>query len=297
MPAITPAGATVPGVTHHRADVNGAQLHYVSAGTSGSPILLVHGWPETWWAFRKVMPLLAAEHRVFAVDLRGFGDSSAADGSYDTAASAEDLHQLVEQLGAGPVHFLCQDISGGLGFRFAATHPADVLSFTAVESTLAGFGLESLADVAHGGSWHVGFLAAPGGIPSMLLAGHERELLAGWAVPTMSAVKGAVTEDDIDEFTRSYARPHGWRGTEGLYQAVFTDDGPTRALAETQPLAVPVLTVDAGSAPFTEQTFRQVAAGSVTSVRLEGVGHLVAQEAPEALSAHLLEFTERVDHG
>jgi pimeloyl-ACP methyl ester carboxylesterase len=113
----------------------------------------------------------------------------------------------------------------------------------------------------------------------------------------MSAVKGAVTEDDIDEFTRSYARPHGWRGTEGLYQAVFTDDGQTRALAETQPLAVPVLTVDAASAPFTEQTFRQVAAGSVTSVRLEGVGHLVAQEAPEALSAHLLEFTERVDHG
>ena len=69
----------------------------------------------------------------------------------------------------------------------------------------------------------------------------------------------------------------------------------TRALAESQPLAVPVLTVDAASAPFTEQTFRQVAAGPVSSVRLEGVGHLVAQEAPEALSAAMLEFTDRVD--
>jgi pimeloyl-ACP methyl ester carboxylesterase len=296
MPTIAPAGATIPGVTHHRADVHGAQLHFVSAGTSGSPILLIHGWPETWWAFHKVIPILAATHRVFAVDLRGFGDSSTADGDYDAATAAEDMHHLVEHLGVGPVHVLCQDISGGLGFRFAATHPDDVLSFTAIESTLAGFGLESLADVAHGGSWHVGFLGAPG-IPTMLLAGHERELIADWAYPMMTAVQGSITEGDIDEFTRAYARPNGWRGTEGLYRSIFTDAGQTRALAESRPLTVPVLTVDAFSTSFTEQTFRQVAAGRVTSVRLKEVGHLVAQEAPEALAAAVLEFVERVDNG
>lgn len=296
MPVIAAAGATIPGVSHHLADVNGAQLHYVSAGTAGSPVLLVHGWPETWWAFRKLIPLLATAHQVFAVDLRGFGDSSNADGRYDAATSAEDLHHLVEYLGAGPVHVLCQDISGGLGFRFAATHPADVLSFTAIETTLAGFGLEGLADVNHGGSWHVGFLGAPG-IPGMLLAGHERELLSGWAYPMMTTVKDSVTEGDIDEFARTYARPDGWRGTAGLYQSVFSDAGQTRALAESQPLAVPVLTVDAVRAGFTEHTFRQVAARDVTAVRLEGVGHLVAQEAPEALADAMLEFTARVDNG
>src|SRR5580704_14998848 len=136
----TQAGPVLPGITHHHAEVNGTTLHYVGAWTSGSPVLLVHGFPETWWAFRKVIPLLAATHRVFAVDLRGFGDSSAADGSYDAATSAEDMHHLVEHLGAGPVHVLCQDLSGGLGFRFAAMHPADVLSFTAVEAALAGYG-------------------------------------------------------------------------------------------------------------------------------------------------------------
>jgi len=296
MPVVAPAGATIPGVTHHVADVNGARLHYVSAGTTGSAILLVHGWPETWWAFHKLIPLLATTHRVFAVDLRGFGDSGTADGDYDDATSAEDLHHLTGQLGAGPVHVLCQDISGGLGFRFAATHPDDVLSLTAVESTLAGYGLESLADVNHGGSWHVGFLAAPG-VPEMLLPGHERQLLAGWAYPLMTAVKDAVTEADIDEFTRSYARPGGWRGTAGLYQAVFADAGSTRALAEERPLTMPVLTVDAFSAPFTEQTFRQVSAGELTAVRLEGVGHFVAQEAPEALAAAVLDFVAHVDNG
>jgi pimeloyl-ACP methyl ester carboxylesterase len=296
MTVITPAGATIPGVTHHLADVNGARLHYVSAGASGSPVVLVHGWPESWWAFRKLIPLLAETHRVFAVDLRGFGDSSTADSGYDHATAAKDLHHLVRHLGAGPVHFLCQDASGGPGFRFAATHPDEVLSFIAVETTLVGYGLESFADVAHGGSWHVGFLGTPG-IPTLLLPGRERDLLAGWAYPMMTAVKGSVTEDDLDEFTRTYARQDGWRGTEGLYHSIFTDDGQTRALAEKQPLTVPVLTVASVSAPFTEQTFSQVTAGTVTSVRLEGVGHLVAQEAPEALSAAILEFTGHVDNG
>ncbi|MER7722937.1 alpha/beta hydrolase [Streptomyces sp. NPDC096323] len=296
MPTITPSGATVPGVTHHLADVNGTRLHYVSAGTHGSPVLLVHGWPETWWAFRKLIPLLARAHRVFALDLRGFGDSSNADTEYGEAVAAEDLHHLVQHIGAGPVHLLCQDISGGTGFRFAATHPEDVVSFTGVETALAGFGFEALADVNNHGSWHVGFLGAPG-IPGMLLPGHERALLADWAFPLMNGTAGSIDESDIDEFVRSYARPNAWRGTEGLYRGVFTDGAATRALAASHPITVPVLTVEgAGHGKITETTFRQVSAGEVTAVQLEGVGHLIAQEAPEALAATFLEFTGEVDH-
>jgi pimeloyl-ACP methyl ester carboxylesterase len=288
--------ATIPGVTHHQAELNGTRLHYVTAGTGGSPILLVHGWPETWWAFRKLMPLLAATHRVIAVDLRGFGDSSHAEGDYTEGAFAEDLHHLVGQLGLGPVHVLCQDISGGLTFRFAATHPGDVLSFTGVETSLTGFGLEALADVSNGGFWHIGFLGAPG-VPEMLLPGHEREFVAGWAYPAMTGVPGSVTEADFDEFLRTYARPGGWRGTAGLYQAVFSDGGRTRELAEAHPLTVPVLAVDATAAAGTERTLRRVAAAEVTAVRLEGVGHLVAQEGPEALAEVLLKFIDGIEAG
>src|SRR5215207_5619364 len=106
----TPSGATLPGVTHHGVVVNGTDLHYAAAGTGGSPILLVHGFPETWWTFRKLIPLLAARHRVYAVDLRGFGDSGNAPGRYDSATAAEDLHLLIEQLDVGPVHLTGQDI-------------------------------------------------------------------------------------------------------------------------------------------------------------------------------------------
>jgi pimeloyl-ACP methyl ester carboxylesterase len=90
MTTITPTGATIPEVTHHLARINGTELHYVSSGTNGPPILLVHGFPETWWAFHRVIPLLAARHRVYAVDLRGFGDSNVADAHHSSAVAADD---------------------------------------------------------------------------------------------------------------------------------------------------------------------------------------------------------------
>ncbi|AGL16791.1 alpha/beta hydrolase [Actinoplanes sp. N902-109] len=242
-----------------------------------------------------VIPLLAASHRVFAVDLRGFGDSGTDADAYDLAAMAADLHQLVEHLDVGPVHVTCQDISGGPVFRFAAEHPGDVLSFTAVETTLPGYGLELLADVTSGGSWHVGFLAAPG-IPELLLAGRERVLL-DWAVSMMTAVPGALTDADLDEFTRTYARPGGWRGTEGLYRSALAAGDHLRELAEARPLTVPVLAVDGVNAPFTERTMRRVTRGEVTAVTIPAVGHLIAQEAPAAFAATVGDFVASVDRG
>lgn len=306
MTVVPPAGATITGVTHHRTRLNGVDLHYVTAGSTGSTVLLVHGWPETWWAFRALVPLLAKTHHVVAVDLRGFGDSDTNDpediddpdntdaSDFDEQAFADDLHELVQHLGVGRVHLVAQDVSGGLAFRFAATHPDEVRSFTAIESSLAGFGLEALADVSAHGSWHVGFLGTPG-IPSLLLPGRERELLAEWAYPMMNATDGAILPADLDEFLRTYSRPGAWRGTEGLYRSLFTDDGATTALAEASPLTVPVLTIDGANAPFTELSFRPVAAADFTAIRIDGVGHLVAQEAPAALAEALLGFMGRID--
>lgn len=294
MPITSPIGATIPVVEHHLDDINGVPLHYVTAGDSGSPILLIHGWPETWYAFHRLIPLLAERHRVIAVDMRGFGDSGTEAETYGEATTVEDLHQLISQLGFGPTHVVCQDISGGVGFRLAADHPSDALSLTGIETTLAGFGLEMLADVLHGGSWHLAFFGTPG-IASMLMPGHERDLIAGWAYPLMTGPGGGISASTIDEMVRTYSRDHGWRGTEAIYRQLFVDEGATRARVEAHPVRVPVLAVDGISHPFTESTLRQVAAGEFEAVRVEGVGHLVAQEAPEILAETLLRFAQKVD--
>jgi pimeloyl-ACP methyl ester carboxylesterase len=286
--------ATIADVEHHTAPVNGTTLHYVSAGTQGSPLVLVHGFPESWWAFHKLIPLLATSHRVFAVDLRGFGDSATASDGFDSAVAAEDLHQFIQSLIVGPVHLTGQDISGGTVFRLAATHPEDVKSLTATEMGLAGFGLEGFGDITHGGSWHIGVLAAPG-IAEMLFTGREKEVLGQWAFPAMSAISGAITVDDIDEFVRVYSRTNGWRGAIGLYQSMLAEGATMKALAASNPLTVPALAVGGFAGPFTVGTLRQIVKGDVESVQLDGVGHYVALEAPEALADAILAFTGRVD--
>ena len=290
----TATQASLAGVTHHYAKVNGTKLRYVSAGTKGTPVLLVHGFPETWWTFRKLIPLLAASHRVYAVDLRGFGDSDNGPGAYDSKTSAEDLHSLIEQLKVGPVHLTGQDISGATVLRLATHHPQDVLSFTAIEMGLPGFGLEALADITHGGVWHIGLLAAPG-IPEMLLAGREREFLGQFAFPAMSATPGAITDADIAEFARTYSRPDGWRGAIGLYQSMLKEGAEIKSLVAAQPLRMPVLAVGAGGGGFTFGTLSQVAANEVKSVSLDGVGHYAALEAPEKLARAILDFARGVD--
>lgn len=178
-------------------------------------------------------------------------------------------------------------------YRLAAQHPDLVRSLVAIETALPGYGLELLADVANGGMWHVGFLAAPG-IPEMLLAGRERQFLAEYAFPAMSGTGGAISERDIDEFTRVYSRPNGLRGTTGFYASMLHEGNDIRALAAAGQLTMPVLAVDAGSGDFTRNTMTQIAT-EVTTVKLDGVGHLAALEAPDELAATLLNFYHQLD--
>jgi pimeloyl-ACP methyl ester carboxylesterase len=288
----TTHGATIPGVEHHLVSLNGTQLHYVSAGTSGSPVLLVHGFPETWWVFHKLIPLLSAHHRVFAPDLRGFGDSATAAAEHDSATAAQDLSELITRLDLGPVHLTGQDISGPTTFRVIATRPDLVRSYTAIETGLPGFGLEMLADVTHGGAWHIGVLAAPG-IPEMLLTGRERAFLADYALPSLCATPDAFTDQDIDELTRSYTRPDAFNGAAGLYRSMLREGEEIRTLA-SQHLTTPVLAIGGRSGDFTPATLRQVTQ-DVSSASIKGIGHYVAMEAPEGLADALLSFYRKID--
>jgi len=290
----TPASPGVPEVTHHRARVNGTTLHYVAAGTTGSPVLLVHGFPETWRAFRKLIPLLAAHHRVFAVDLRGFGDSDTAPGDYASTTSAEDLHQLIAHLGAGPVHLTGQDISGATVFRLAATHPEDVISLTAIESGLAGFGAEGLADVTHGGVWYIGALAAPG-IAGLLFEKEARAFIGEYLYPLYGVPSAAVSTADVTEFARTYGRPGGFSGAAGLYRSMLTEGEELRALSKDKPLQMPVTTIGSRGGEFTYAAFRGVTTREVTALQLDGVGHYVAMEAPEELAKAILGFVDGID--
>jgi pimeloyl-ACP methyl ester carboxylesterase len=268
---------------HETTEVNDTDLHYVTAGGSGSPVLLVHGFPETWTAFRKLIPLLAEHHRVYAVDVRGFGDSAVADESFSSAVAADDLHALIEKLSVGPMHVVGQDLSGSLVYRLARLHPEDVLSLTAVESGLAGFGAERLADVAHGGAWYIGALAAPA-VAGLLFESNARAFIGEYLYPMYGM---SVDAEAVSELARTYGRPGGFLGAAGLYRSMITEGDELRALATT-PLTVPVVAVGSRGGDFTHASFSAVTSRNVPALQLEGVGHYVAQEAPQPLADILL---------
>jgi len=286
--------ATIPDVRHETVSLNGTNLHYVRAGERGTAVLLVHGFPETWWAFHRLIPLLAARHRVYALDLRGFGDSDVADDDYSGAVAAEDLHALIQHLSLGPMHVLGQDLSGGAVYRLAAAHPESVASLTVVESALAGFGAEALADVTHGGVWYIGALAAPG-VAGLLFEKAAARFIGEYLYPLYGVPSTAVGASDIAEYARSYGRPGGFSGAAGLYRGMLTEGAELRALATDAPLQVPVTAIGSQGGTFTRSAFQGVTEREVSSIQLDGVGHYVAQQAPQLLAEALLETLAAVD--
>jgi pimeloyl-ACP methyl ester carboxylesterase len=222
------------------------------------------------------------------VDLRGFGDSDVADEDYSGAVAAEDLHALIEHLSVGAMHVVGQDVSGGVIYRLAATHPENVISLTAIESALAGFGAERLADVTHGGAWYIGALAAPG-IAGLLFEKEARAFIGEYLYPFYGAPSTAVSPDDVTEFARTYGRPGGFSGAAGLYRGMLTEGEELRTLAQDKPLQMPVTTIGSRGGKFTYAAFRGVTTQEVTALQLDGVGHYVAQEAPHPLADRLLE--------
>jgi pimeloyl-ACP methyl ester carboxylesterase len=127
----------------------------------------------------------------------------------------------------------------------------------------------------------------------MLLAGRERAFIAEYAIPSLCVTPGAFTSEDIDDLTRTYARPDGFRGATGLFRSMLREGDEIRELAARK-LAMPVLAVAGRSGEFTPATLRQVAS-DVSAVSLDGIGHYAAMEAPQQLADALLSFYDKAD--
>ena len=104
--------------SHHMASVNGIQLHYVMGG-EGDPVVLLHGYPQSWYEWRHIMPALAKNYTVIAPDVRGFGDSSKPITGYDGNTTAEDIYQLVSQLGFDNIFLVAHDVGAQTAYSFA----------------------------------------------------------------------------------------------------------------------------------------------------------------------------------
>lgn len=134
-----PQAAAPEGFEHRFAEVNGVRLHYVIGGR-GPAVVLVHGFPETWYAWRGVMPALAERHTVIAPDLRGIGESSLEESGYDKETLAEDVHGLVRSLGFEEVSVVGHDMGAMTAYAYARVYREEVSHLVIMSAALPGSG-------------------------------------------------------------------------------------------------------------------------------------------------------------
>ncbi|HEX2542080.1 MAG TPA: alpha/beta fold hydrolase [Caldimonas sp.] len=276
-------------IEHHHERLDGVELHYAAIG-DGEPVVLVHGWPSTWYEWRHVMPLLAAHHRVIAPDLRGLGDSSRPTEGYDKKTLAADLWQLLgERLALRPWHLVGHDWGGPVAFALAAAHPEAIATLSIVDVTLPGIG----PDISQGGKrWHHAFHMTPD-LPEALVRGRERAYL-GWFYEAFSWRRGAFAPADLDEYLRTYTEPGALEAGFALYRNIPRDASDNRALVDAGlRLTMPVLAVGGGRAEARgrgsepEQSLALVADDVIGAV-VPDCGHFVPEERPAELAALLM---------
>ena len=274
-------------VSVHRARVNGIELFYRRAG-NGEAVVLLHGCPQTSYAWRQVMPLLAEQYTVIAPDLRGLGNSERPAAGYDKATVGEDIATLVRELGFSRIFLVGHDIGATVAYACASAHPQLVRGLAMLES--GPIFDPALLDFSKGvGLWHVPFHMAPD-IPELLVTGRERAYLEQFF--RLAYDPGAITSADIDEYLRAYVSPGGLRAYFAYYRALPQDND--RVAASTL-LTTPVLALggETSLGAMVEASMHRVA-GRVQGDILERCGHWMPEERPAELAARLLTFFSEV---
>lgn len=272
-----------PGFRHAEAEVEGTRIHYL-AGGQGEPLVLLHGWPVTSYAWRKALPLLADRYAVIAPDMPGFADSPPTPAGYEKHGIARILRGLVRQLGWSRVDLVGHDMGGAVAYAYAAQYRDEVRRLVLAEAMLPGFGVEDLKAVP---AWHMGFAMAPG-LPEALTAGREREFL-DYFYRRGTRSPGAVAAADLDEYVRAYSLPGRMAAGFEYYRAFPRDAEWNRAQARNK-LAMPVLAVGAGHGARTGAALFRPVASDVREIMVPNSGHHVPDDCPAELAAALRAF-------
>jgi pimeloyl-ACP methyl ester carboxylesterase len=226
--------------THHKTMVNGFNMHYVKGG-KGDPVVLLHGWPETWYEWRDIIPeLIANNYTVIAPDMRGLGDSEKPQTGYDKKTIAEDVYQLVKKLGFSKIYLVAHDWGGPVAYSYAAAHPQDIQKMIIVDVPLPGIGVEEIANFSPNGLWHLSFHAVRD-LPEKLINGQE-DIYLNWFYDHYSYNQSAITAEDRGEYIEQYSKPGALRAGFEYYRAIFEDAQQNKEYAK-QKLDMPILTI------------------------------------------------------
>lgn len=273
---------------HRHADLGDVRLHYVTAG-SGFPVVLLHGWPQSWYEWRHIIPGLAERFQIIAPDLRGLGDSSRPAGGYDKKTVGGDIWRLVHDvLGLSAFHLVGHDWGGPTAYAVAAAHPEAVRKLAILDVTIPGDGSPNISQ--GGRRWHHAFHQTLD-LPEALIAGRE-DIYLGWFYRNYGA--RPLDDTEIAEYLRTYRQPGALRAGFSYYRAIPADIADNAAkVAAGFKLPMPVLALGGdrswGRGMEVADSLRRLAV-DVRGGVIENCGHWMPEEQPEALLWQLSGF-------
>ena len=269
-------------------DTGEVRLHAVIGG-DGPPLLLVHGWPETWYAWRYVMPALAKQYTVIAVDQRGAGLSDKPETGYDTVTGANDLIGLMDALGHDTFSIVGHDTGFAISYAVAADHPERVVRAALIDLPGPPGSTPApplfLPAPVNNKVWHLGFNRVEK-LPELIVLGNE----AAFYGYEFEIQGGNVSADAIAYYVDIVSRPGVLSGSLAWYRA-FDETLAQNDQRKATKIGMPVLAIG-GERSYGAHTGEamETLASDVTAVVIPGAGHWVAEEAPEALLDSLTGF-------
>jgi pimeloyl-ACP methyl ester carboxylesterase len=291
---VDPAAATLGDAFVSRtASVNGTSLHYVRGG-SGPGLILLHGFPQDWSVFRRIMPRLARMFTVAAVDLRGVGGSAATPSGYDAVSLAEDIRQLAGHLGLERPFVAGHDNGGMVAYALARVHPQSTRGVMILDVPIPGLATWEQAK-ADPMLWHFGFHQTPS-VPERLIAGREAIYFREVFFNRFAHNPAAISEEDLLHYVRSYASPDQLRAGLEVYRAYPSNE---RFNANQRgPIDVPIVLAGGEHSqallnPTVAESLRAHGWRNVSVEVIANSGHQVIDEQPGAVADLLERYAAR----
>ncbi|CAM3433129.1 Hydrolase, alpha/beta domain protein [Bordetella sputigena] len=285
--------ARLDGVEHRFQTIDGIRMHYVQAGgRDKETVVLVAGYPQSWYAWRKIIPALMDRYHVIAPDLPGQGDSDRPLEGYDTRTLAERLHGLLASLDLRRYYLAAHDVGAWVAYPYAMLFGDEVQRLALFDAGIPGITLPDALPTSPDRAWrtwHFAFHAVPD-LPELLISGKE-DIYLDWFLRRKAASPQSFTEADMAEYRRVFTKEGGLRAGMAYYRAAQLSARQNRELNSKGRLRMPVLAVsaDQGSIPDMAGPLRAYA-DNLHGAVIAHCGHFIPEEQPAAAAAALLDF-------
>jgi pimeloyl-ACP methyl ester carboxylesterase len=272
-------------------EVEGIEIHVVEGGAADLPaVLFLHGWPEDWTAFERIMTLLAERAHVVAIDLPGIGGSATPPSANDKLTLARYVRGVIEMLELRDVTLVGHDVGGMITYAYLRAYPGELARAVIMNTAIPG--VAPWDDVKRNPRiWHFAFHAVPE-LPETLVAGREAAYF-DFFYDAIAARPGAVAVSAREAYIEAYSRSEALHTGFEWYRA-FPRDEADNGAATPEQVQTPILYLrgeyERGDV---EEYLRGLRAAGVRDIRgtiVAGSGHFPPNERPDDVAALLREF-------